>query len=107
MNLTDIQKIKIETFCNDREMYEAVKKVVLSGIYEHGTIQLGYTPNPLENAAFSLASIAVQNPIPDEALGQHIRGMWAGVNSLENGFNKLKNIKGAVETPYEEINEAE
>lgn len=106
MILTDLQKTKIETFCKDTEMYEGVKKVMLAGIYEHGTIQLGYTPNPLENAAFNLAALSVQNPIPDEQLGQHIRGMWAGINALENAFNKLDKIRGGVETPYEEINEA-
>jgi hypothetical protein len=103
-NLSDLQIAKIEAFCADKEMYDAVKRVILAGIYEHGTIQAGYEPNPLENAAFNLASLAISNPIPDEALGQNIRSMWAGVNSMKNAFDKLDTIKSkqddSVESPY-------
>ena len=104
--LTELQVAKIEAFCADKEMYEAVKKVLLQSIYTHGTIQAGYTPNPLENAAFHLASLSVENPIPDELLGQHIRGMWAGVNSLKNAFDKLDKIKAEKQAILSEYNEA-
>jgi len=104
MELTDLEIAKIEAFCADREMYMAVKRVILAGIYEHGTIKEGYIPNPLENAAFNLASLAITNPIPDEALGQHIRSMWAGVNAMKNAFDKLEGIKSkgsdSIESPY-------
>lgn len=104
--LTDLQKAKIEAFCKDTEMYEAVRKVILASVYEHGTVQAGYTPNPLQNGAFSLASIAVNNPIPNEVLGQHIRGMWAGVNAMENAFRDLNKVKlekeKDIESPYNE-----
>lgn len=104
--LTDLQKAKIEAFCADAEMFEAVRKVMLAGIYEHGTVQEGYTPNPLENGAFNLAALAVTNPIPNEVLGQHIRGMWSGVNALKNAFDRLNSIrtekKEAIESPYNE-----
>lgn len=104
--LNDLQRAKIEAFCADEEMYNAVSKVLLAGLYEHGTVQAGYEPNPLENAAFHLASISVQNPIPDEVLGQHVRGMWYGVNALKNAFDRLKTIKtkkdGAIESPFNE-----
>lgn len=104
-NLTELEILKIEQFCADKEMYDAVKKIILAGIYTHGTVQKGYTPNPLQNGAFSLASLATQNPIPDNVLGEHIRGMWAGVNALENAFNelgKIKSNKEEIETPYNE-----
>lgn len=104
--LNDLQKAKIEAFVKDEEMMGAVEKVLLAGIYEHGTIQEGHKPNPLENAAFHLAAISVQNPIPNEILGQHIRGMWYGVNALKNGFDRLKAIKTEknkdIESPYNE-----
>jgi len=83
-NLTDLQVAKVEAFCKDAEMYEAVRKVLLAGIYEHGTVQLGYEPNPLQNGAFSLVSLATDNPIPNEILGQQLRAQWAGVNAMQN-----------------------
>lgn len=91
--LSDHEKQSIEAFCNNKVMFNAVKKVLLSGIYEQGTLKEGEEPNPKENMAFHLASLAIKNPIPDELLGQHIRGMWAGVNALEVGFDKLETFK--------------
>lgn len=102
---TDLEISKIESFCADMEMYNAVKKVLLAGIYTHGTIQKGFTPDPLKNGALSLASLATANPISDEVLGQHIRGVWEGINALQNAFQNLSNIKSEkkdVESPYNE-----
>lgn len=104
--LSDIEVEKIEAFCKDEVLHGAVKKVLLQGIYTHGTIQKGHKPNPLENAAFNLASLSVANPIPDAELGANIRGMWAGINYLKNAFDSLEKIKStkveAVESPYNE-----
>ena len=91
--LSPIEKAKVVAFCTDVDMYEAVVKVLLAGIYYHGTIQAGKVPNPLQNGALSLASLATNNPITDEVLGQHIRGVWAGINALENATKALKEVK--------------
>lgn len=103
--LNDLEKVKIEAFCKDTEMFEAVKKVLLASLYSHG-VPNG-EPNPLINGAFQLASLALENPIPDEQIGAHVRAMFSGINVLENGYNKLKTIKSGevVESPYNE-NEA-
>lgn len=104
--LTDIQILKIEQFCADEEMYEAVRQVLLAGLYTHGVPKKGKKHNPLINGAFALASLAGENPIPDEQLGAHVRGMWFGINALENGYRSLKNITSdkakEVESPYNE-----
>ena len=106
--LTEVEIEKIELFNQDEVLVEAVRKVMLQGIYSHGTLQQGVTPDPLKNGALALAAVSTNNPIPDEALGQHIRGVWAGLNALENAFQDLKRIKSnKVESPYAEINEAE
>lgn len=104
--LTDLEIAKIESFCSDKEMYEAVRKVLLQALYTHGTIQKGYKPDPTNNAAFHLAAIAVENPIPDEVLGQHVRGMWAGINMLHNAFKSLDSIKEQKDGVLSEYNEA-
>lgn len=106
-SFTDLQKLKIEQFCADKDMYEAVKKVLLQVIYTQGTVDKKLEINPLVNGAFALASLSMTNPIPDEELGKHIRAMWAGVNYLEKGFDSLGKIKSnGIETPYREENEA-
>lgn len=104
--LNDLQISKIEQFCADEEMYNAVKAVLLAGIYTHGTVQRGFTPDPLKNGAFSLVHLSTQNPVTDEVLGQHIRGVWEGINAMHNAFNNLKNIKSDTISPLQDINEA-
>lgn len=94
--LNEIEIAKIEQFCNDEVTFNAVKKVLLAGIYTHGTIQRGFTPDPLKNGALSLVHLSTANPIPDEILGQHIRGVWEGLNALQNAFQNLKSIKSDV-----------
>lgn len=104
--LTDLQIAKIETFCADTEMYEAVKMVILQHIYSQGVPVKGKKHNPLKNRAFQLVQLATQNPIPDAELGAHLRGMWEGINALEAGFHELDKIKlekaELVESPYNE-----
>lgn len=103
--LTELEVASIEQFCANKTMYDAVKKVLLAGIYTQGTVQKDFIPDPLTNGAFLLAGHSLNNPIPDEVLGQHIRGMWSGINALKNAFDDLDDIKAPkdkVESPYNE-----
>lgn len=99
--LTDLEKEKIEGFCKDEVLSGAIRKVILQGIYVQGTIQKGFEVDPLVNGAFSLASLSVQNPIPNEQLGEHIKAMWMGVNYVKNAFDSLVTIKKTVTEPVE------
>jgi hypothetical protein len=104
--LNELEITKVEQFCADKVMFEAVKKILLSGIYSQGVIEKGFKHDPLQNAAFNLASQAITNPIPDAELGANLRGMWAGVNYLHNAYRELERIK-SLQSPYvEETNEA-
>jgi len=103
--LTELEITKVEQFCQDKVMFDAVKKILLSGIYSQGVIEKGFKHDPLQNAAFNLASQAITNPIPDAELGANLRGMWAGVNYLHNAYKELERIKetkDVVESPYNE-----
>lgn len=91
--LTPEEKVKVEAFCKDEVLYNAVRKVLLQSIYVSGTVQKGLDVDPQINGAFSLASLAVQNPIPDAEIGAGVRAQWAGVNYLKNGFDSLNTIK--------------
>ena len=104
--LTELEIEKLEALTKDDVLMGALEKVMLQAIYTHGTIQKGFTPNPLENAAFNLASLAIANPIPDAELGANIRGMWAGVNYLKNAFDSLKGIRADKEAVLSEYNDA-
>lgn len=105
--LTDLEIVEIERFCGNEVMFGAVKKVLLRHIYSQGVLVKGEkNHNPLKNRAFSLVSLATNNPIPDEQLGAHLRGIWEGVNALEGGYAELEKIKsdkvGEIESPFNE-----
>jgi len=105
--LTDQEIKKIEAFNSDKVLVEAVRKVLLQGLYTHGVIKKGQKHNPLHNGAYKLAGLAIENPITDELLGQHIRGQFAGINALENAFNELEGITSKVKPIKSPFNPAE
>ena len=102
--LNEIEIEKIEKFYEDKILVEAVRKVLLQGLYTHGVNKPGEKPEPLLNGAFSLVSMSTNNPIPNELLGEQLKAQWAGINALHNAFEDLRSIKTekaeAIETPY-------
>ena len=102
--LTPLQISKIEQFNGDTDMKEAVKQVLLAGLYEHGVVKKGKTLEPRHNGAYSMVALATNNPIPDEIIGQQLRAQWAGINALENAFQRIEEIKSKkkekVESPF-------
>jgi len=104
--LTDLEIEKIEAFCTDEAMLEAVRKVLLAGVYYSGALKKGEKLEP-KNQAFDLISKSYTSgtELSDQLLGQGIRGLFEGVNMVEQAFGHLKTIKkpkANVETPYNE-----
>lgn len=106
MNFTDLEKVKIETFCADEAMFDAVKKGLLSVMYGEGVI--GADKVSVRNTAFNLIARKREagEDVSDEALGQNLRGLFEGVDALENALAQLKKVSSKVESPYVEENEA-
>jgi len=105
-NLTDAEKVKIETFCKDEAMYEAVKKGLLLVMYGEGVMDGGKVN--VKNTAFNLIATKYSRgeAVSNEELGQRLRGLYEGVDALENGLAKLKKIDTSTKSPYVEENEA-
>lgn len=103
--LTDLEKEKINLFCQDKEMYMAVQKVLLQGLYSHGVVGKE-TYSPLQNGAFNLAALSIVNPIPNEEIGAQVRAQFAGLNALKNAFESLDSIKVDRKPVLSEFNEA-
>lgn len=89
--LTEAEKVALGTFANNVLLFEAVKKVVLAGLYYNGSLKAGEAPNPTINAAYSLV---YRNPaVPNETLGQDLRAMAEGAKMVELAFNKFDKFK--------------
>jgi len=101
--LNEIEIEKIEAFCKDEILLEAVKKVILQGLYTHGVNHPGQKAEPLLNGAFSLVSMTMGNPIPNELLGEQLKAQWAGINTMHNAFESLKSIRSDKKDEVESI----
>lgn len=104
--LNEVEIAKIEQFCKDETMYNAVQKILLAGLYTHGVTKPELKPDPTLNGAFSLVQHSMAYPIEDAVLGQHIRATWTGINALKNAFDKLKEIKSETKEIPSPFNEA-
>lgn len=106
-HLNDLEIAKIEQFCKDEAMYNAVKKVLFAVLYADGVVTADSNLKQT-NATFSLIanSYAEGKEIPsNEILGQALRAKFEGVHTILNGFEELKTIKSKVEeipSPYNE-----
>lgn len=105
--LSDIEKAKIIAFNNDVILREAVRKVLLAGIYDNGTLKAGEPADPTKN--FALRKVfrtwIKDIPVTNEELGEELRASAMGIQLLEAGFDELSRIKeettvtGAEENP--------
>jgi hypothetical protein len=101
--LDDVEVVKIQTFCADEKMKEAVKKVLLFGLYNNGTLKKGKKADPLQNTAFGLF-FAKKGQVSNEELGQDLRAVAEGINLIENAYNKLHTIKAPVTSDKPKVN---
>ena len=82
---------KLEKLAEDKELQSALRKVLLSVVYAHGTLQKDKDPKPLTNFALNLVSKEGEHS--DEKIGSTLRALWSGVNIIESGFEKLEEFK--------------
>lgn len=89
--LSEKEQAKLTKFADDELMMNAVKKVLLFGMYYNGTLKEGQKPEPTKN--FLLGLMSQVRSVPDEHLGQVLRGQMEGLTILENGYLDLNLFK--------------
>jgi len=87
--LNDIEKQLVEAFYKNETQREAVKKVLLMGIYNNGVIRSGEVHNPQLNWALSLAWNMDGTSETNEKLGANLRAVAEGIKSVELAFKEL------------------
>lgn len=87
--LSDQEKAKLEAFAKDRTLLEAVRKVLLFGIYNNGTLKPGEKVDPGQNFALSLA-FANDGTLSDEQIGQDVRAAVRGIRLVEGAFKEFE-----------------
>lgn len=92
--LNDHEKELIEAFYKNGTMREAVKKVLLAGIYYNGVLKVGEQGDPGKNFALALA---FQKGVTNEQLGADVRAAAEGIRVVESAFVELSKYDKLVE----------
>lgn len=101
--LNDIERDALASFMAQPTMVEAVKKVLLAGVYFNGTLRQGEPADPLTNFALSTA---FRTGASNEDIGADIRAAAEGIRAVESGFSSLEEYKVVVEPSVDKSNPA-
>lgn len=91
--LDDQEKLAVQMFIDNKVQHEAVKKVLLFGLYNNGTLQKGKKADPLANFTLGLVANAAELKLTNEDLGEQLRSAWEGIQMIEIGWNGLSLYK--------------
>lgn len=93
ITITKEEKIELLTqFNSNPKMKEAVKQVILAGIYDNGVIKEGEAHNPMLNWAMSLV-FSGDDRIDNEQLGAKLSALAEGLRFVESAFDKISDYK--------------
>ena len=89
--LNDQEKILVEAFYKNEVQREAVRKILLFGVYSNGVIKSGGKHNPLMNWALALSRDI--DLASNEKLGENLRAVTEGIRCVENAFNEMSKFQ--------------
>jgi hypothetical protein len=102
--LDEQEQTHLQRFVENEGMYEAVRKALLYGLYQQGTLKKGKKSDTISNIAFGLM-FEGDNP-SNEKLGEKLRALWEGINYVEGSLEDIKKYSVKAENKQEKINEA-
>lgn len=91
--LDEREEAAIQRFLEDEVQMEAVKKVLLSGVYQDGRLEAGKPADPLRNFILGATTGPNDQLLPDEQLGGKLRAIINAVSLVESGFRALEKLK--------------
>lgn len=90
--MNELEQDKIIAFCQDKVMFESVKKYLLVYLYQHGTSAPGVQIKGNINWALQLAWDRNGAQRSDEELGADLRAVTRGISIVESGFKELTEV---------------
>ena len=98
--LSEIEKSALDRFVSDETMREAVKKVILSGVYDDGVLREGKPSDPLKNFMLAYFTSPQGSLLPAEEKGYRLEAILNAISMVETGFKNLDKYK-SVKSPLE------
>ena len=85
--LSENEQKALVQFNGSEVMKEAVRKVLLFGIYQNGVLKRDIPANATQNAAFWMVSN--MPTASNEEVGSELKAVWQGINALEHAFDEI------------------
>ncbi len=101
--LSEAEAMKVQMFCADPIMKEAVRKVLLSGIYFDGILEEGKAADPLKNFILGTMSQSVVHMMTAEEKGKKLDAILNGISMVETGFKRLDEVKQVEKKEEKEV----
>ena len=95
-----LSKVEVDLIAQANEnpvLIEAIKKVILKGVYLQGVLNPDKPAKPMLNAALGLVAQTQNGLISNEDLGADLRAFFEGAKMVEVGFDQLATIKNKKE----------
>lgn len=92
-HLSDSEKSALERFVLDEVTREAVRKVILSGIYFDGRLTPGEPADPLKNFMLAYFTTPQAALLPAEEKGHRLEAIINAISLVETGFKEIEKFK--------------
>jgi len=102
--LNDIEKSEIEKFVENKTQFEAVRKVLLAGIYFNGTLTAGEPADARKNFLLAQLTQPIMENAPIAEYGSHAKSLVNGVKLIETGFNDFEKFRKVETEPKAKVN---
>ena len=96
--LSEKERGAVVKFLNDATMREAVRKVILSGVYFDGILEADRPADPLKNFMLAMFTHPGMNLLQQSEKGAKIDAVLNAVSMVETGFREMEKCK-SVESP--------
>lgn len=91
--LNDIEKAELEKFVENTTQFEAVRKVLLAGIYFNGTLSKGKPADARKNFILAQLTQPLMENAPIEEFGHYAKSLVNGVKLIETGFQDFEKFR--------------
>ena len=91
--LNDAEKAAVDNFVKNKVMREAVRKVLLSGIYQDGVMNKGRDADVTKNFILGALTTPQARLLSAEQKGNFVDAIINGLSLVQTGFEQLEKLK--------------
>ena len=91
--LNEVEKNELSKLADSPVLMNAIKKVLLRGVYFDGTLKAGEKPEPLKNFLLSIISKSMDIAQADKKIANDLKAICMGIQVVEFTFKELEKFR--------------